>query len=348
LGRNIVVCLDGTGGQVDASGSSNVVRLFEMLDLGDRNEQIAYYDPGVGTFSSYEAWTTAPRRAAKLLGLATGIGMRENLAEVYTFLLQNWHPEDRLYLFGFSRGAYTARALTGLLYRVGVLRPGSENLVQYAVSAYARNKRRWSEEDWDQIDRFARAFSVRHGKSLAVPVEFLGIWDTVKAAGVLRRDLKWPYTRQLPNARRIWHAVSLDERRRPFREYLVEPGPAGTNLNEVWFAGVHSDIGGTFRDEWRLADVALKWMADGAIAAGLRVRPESYRKTCALEKGHAAGKIHRAGLPWHTLVLRQRSVPAGARVHASVRDRIAVDDRYSRRLPAGAVWEDTQWLTPRI
>jgi uncharacterized protein (DUF2235 family) len=319
-----------------------------MLELGDRNEQIAYYDPGVGTFSSYGAWTPAAKRVSRLLGLATGIGMRENLAEAYTFLLQHWQPGDRLYVFGFSRGAYTARALAGLLYRVGVMRPGSENLVQYAVNAYARNKRRWNEEDWDQIDRFAHAFSITHGRSLAVPVEFLGIWDTVKAAGVLRRDLKWPYTRQLPNVRSIWHAVSLDERRRPFREYLVEAGSAATRLNEVWFAGVHSDVGGTFRDDWKLADVALKWMADGAIAAGVRIRPDAYRKICAVEKGHAAGKIHRAGLLWNALVLRRRAVPAEAQVHASVRDRIAMDGAYGRRLPAGAIWEDTQWLAPRI
>ena len=324
------------------------MRLFEMLELGDRSKQIAYYDPGVGTFSSFAAWVPALKRVAKVLGLATGIGMRENLAEAYTFILQHWQPEDRLYVFGFSRGAYTARALAGLLYRVGVMRPGSENLVEYAINAYARNERRWEDDDWDQIDRFARAFSVRSGRSLSVPIEFLGIWDTVKAAGVLRRDLKWPYTRQLPNVRRIRHAVSLDERRRPFREYLVEAGSAGTEVSEVWFAGVHADVGGTFLDDWRLADVALKWMADGAIAAGLGVRSDSYRKTCTLTESHALGKIHRPGFLWYALVLRPRAVPAAARVHASVRDRIAADGRYGRRLPPDIVWEDTQWLVPRI
>ena len=140
MAKNVVVCLDGTGNQVKARGSTNVVRLYELLDLRDPGRQVAYYDPGVGTFSAAGAWTPAARTLSRGLGLALGTGMRQNLAEAYRYLMETWEPGDPLYVFGFSRGAYTARALAGMLYRVGLLRPGAENLVPYAVGVYARNR----------------------------------------------------------------------------------------------------------------------------------------------------------------------------------------------------------------
>jgi uncharacterized protein (DUF2235 family) len=343
--KNIVVCLDGTGNQVSARDSTNVVRLFEMLDLSDPSAQIGYYDPGPGTFSAQGAWTPLGRRVSRLLGLAFGVGMRQNLGEVYTFLVQHWEPGDHLYVFGFSRGAYTARALAGLLYRVGLLRPGCENLVPYAVGEYARS-RTWTEEDWREIDRFSAAFCVSHEGSRAVPIEFLGVWDSVKAAGVLRWNLRWPYTRQVPNVRTARHAVSIDEKRRPYREYLVEAQPPGPALEEVWFAGVHSDVGGTFADDPRLSEVALKWMVDGALAAGLRVLPQRYRKQCAVTADHPHGVVHRMGWVWALLTYRHRPVPKGATVHESVRLRIEKDAGYGHRIPEDAVWEDTGWRTP--
>ncbi|WP_234439638.1 MULTISPECIES: T6SS phospholipase effector Tle1-like catalytic domain-containing protein [Streptomyces] len=124
MGKNIVVCLDGTGNQLKARGNTNVVKLYEMLDLHDPTAQIAYYDPGVGTFSAAGAWTTPGRKISKLLGLAFGSGLKANLAEAYTYLMHHYEPGDRIFLFGFSRGAYTARALAGLLKSVGLLRRG--------------------------------------------------------------------------------------------------------------------------------------------------------------------------------------------------------------------------------
>lgn len=347
MGKNIVVCLDGTGNQVRARASTNVVRLFEMLDLSDPTRQIAYYDPGPGTFSAQGAWTPVGKKFSRVIGLGFGVGMRENLAEAYTFLLQHWEPGDLLYIFGFSRGAYTARALAGLLHRAGMLRPGCENLVQYAINEYARN-RDWTEDDWRQIDRFSKAFSITHEGSRAVPIEFMGIWDSVKAAGVLRWNLRWPYTRQIPNVRQAWHAVSIDEKRRPYREYLVEARPPRPELREVWFAGVHSDVGGTFEDDPRLAELALKWVTDGAVAAGLLVLPRRYRKHCAVGSDHPHGVVHSMGRVWALLTYRRRAVPAGALVHDSVRARIEKDPAYGARVPRDAVWEDQQWLTPTV
>jgi uncharacterized protein (DUF2235 family) len=351
VGKNIVICLDGTGNQLKARGSTNVVRMFEMLDLSDTARQIAYYDPGVGTLSAQGAWTPTARAVSRIAGLAIGAGMRQNLAEVYKYLMTAWEPGDHLYVFGFSRGAYTARALAGMLYRVGLLRPGSENLVQYAVSVYARNRGKdadlSADEGWKRIDRFSAAFSRTVNQTRAVPITFMGIWDTVKAAGIMGRDLSWAYTRQLPNASTVWHAVSIDEKRRPYREYLVEPRDGKTVLRQTWFAGVHSDIGGTFEDDPRLADISLKWIADGAMAAGLLLKPRAYRRQCTLTPDHAAGTIHRMGRIWGLAAYRTRRVPGDARVHASVRARIEHDPRYRRRLPGAVQWEDERWQTPR-
>jgi uncharacterized protein (DUF2235 family) len=350
LGKNIVVCLDGTGNQLKARGSTNVVRFFELLDLRDPAAQVAYYDPGVGTFSAQGAWTPAARAVSRVLGLAIGGGMRENLGEAYRFLMGCWEPEDRLYILGFSRGAYTARALAGMLYRVGLLRPGCENLVQYAVSVYARNRGHddlSGDEGWKRIDRFSAAFARTTNERRSIPIAFMGLWDTVKAAGILGWDLRWPYTVQLPNAATVRHAVSIDERRRPYREYLVGPKGDRPVLNQTWFAGVHSDVGGTFVDDAKLADISLKWMVEGAMDAGVRLRFRAYQRRCALTPEHAVGPVHRMGWVWALATYRTRTVPRGAQVHVSVRDRVARQPGYRRRLPEGVVWEDEDWLALR-
>ncbi|MER5753348.1 DUF2235 domain-containing protein [Streptomyces sp. NPDC002088] len=348
--KNLVICLDGTGNQLKAKGSTNVVRLFEMLDLSHPDVQIAYYDPGVGTFSAAGAWTPASRYLSRLFGLAFGSGMRANLAEAYTYLMQHYQPGDRIYVFGFSRGAYTARALTGMLRAVGLMRPGMENLVPYAVSVYARNKD-WSRQDWDQLHRFAGAFSGAVGGRVGIPVEYLGIWDSVKAAGVLRWNLRWPYTRQAGSIRRVRHAVSIDEKRRPYREYLVTSG--GTeqavpgSVEQVWFAGVHSDVGGTFEDDPRLATLALKWIVDGALASGLLLKAGAYARQLTVVPEDALGTVHRMGWVWALLTYRHRRLPPAAHVHESVRARLEKHPGYADRIPDTAVWSDGDWLTGR-
>jgi uncharacterized protein (DUF2235 family) len=348
MAKNIVLCLDGTGNQVGAKGNTNVVRLYEMLDLRDPESQIAFYDPGVGTFSAQGALTPLARRSTRLLGLAVGYGIRANLAEAYTYLMRTYEPGDRIYIFGFSRGAYTARALCGMLHRAGLLTTGAENLVPYAIQAYARSKQKWTENDWKRIDKFAHVFAVESSGSRSVPIHFLGIWDSVKAAGILRWNLKWPYTRQLPNVQTVRHAVSIDEKRRPYEEYLVYPKDDKPELREVWFAGVHSDVGGTFEDDPRLADVSLKWMTDHALEAGLLVNKTIYRRVCALTREHALGKIHRMGRVWILLTYRRRSiVPAGALVHESVRIRLEVNRSYEPKGIGGSSWDDRNWLTLR-
>jgi uncharacterized protein (DUF2235 family) len=344
--KNIVICLDGTGNEVKGRANTNVVEFYDLLDLRDPAKQVAYYDPGVGTFSAPGAWTPFARFVTRTAGLAFGYGMRQNLAEAYTYLMRTYEPGDRVYLFGFSRGAYTARALSGLVYTVRIFRPGAENLVQYAVSSYCRK-----ETDWDQLQRFRWVFAQRDGNETRVPIDYLGLWDTVKASGILRWDEKWPYTRQLVNVRKVRHAVSIDEYRRPYAYYGATPhhdADPPPDVYEVWFAGVHSDVGGTFPDDGPLlSTIPLKWMAQGAHAAGVLMKPGPYHALCGrVTAANALGAVHRMGRAWRLAGYRRRTIPKGARVHDSVRARLADGTLgYRVTLPEGYVWKDEGWAS---
>lgn len=346
--KNIVLCLDGSGNQIRAKRNTNVVRLYEMLNLGDPQGQVVYYDPGVGTFGSQGALLPITRRLSKLAGLAFGYGLRANLADAYTYLMHTYQPGDQIYIFGFSRGSFTARALAGMLNRAGLLRPGAENLVPYAIKVYARSKKHWTPDDWGQTAIFANLFSVRVAGEPSVPVHFLGLWDSVKAAGFLRSHVRWPDTRELPSVAQIRHAVSIDEKRRPYREYLVE-SKTPAKVQEVWFAGVHTDVGGTFPDDHRLADISLKWMVEHAVQAGLRVEPSVVRRYASVTADSARGKVHKMGWVWLLLTSRKRPIPpANARVHSSVRARMDAHGKYRPKVAGDTVvWDDPQWASPR-
>ncbi|MFF9653301.1 DUF2235 domain-containing protein [Streptomyces sp. NPDC014622] len=369
--RRIVICLDGTGDQVGAGHPTNVVRLFEMLEADDPSRQLLYYDPGVGTMSSAAARGPVDRWLSRVCGLAFGTGLRTNLAEAYTWLMRNWEPGDLVYVFGFSRGAYTARALVGMLNKPGLMRAGSENLVPYAVAKYAFNQD--IDKSEREVARFSHAFCRRTDREplwaavkrndprqvshYALPVAYLGVWDTVKAAGILRLgNLQWPYTHQLPNAVRIRHAVSLDEKRRPFREFLVKsrPEPLHDTAQEVWFAGVHSDVGGTFAHEKGdalLSTITLKWITD-EVCQDLVFRPGAYAEACAVTEEFADAAIHHNGPFWILVGRRSRRVPEQAVLHASVRLRLERDPKYRKcrtDLPDPAEpqrWVDPDWTKP--
>ncbi|MCU1575916.1 MAG: hypothetical protein JWP70_620 [Leifsonia sp.] len=345
MARNLVVCLDGTGAQPRAKGDSNVIKVFGMLDLTDPAKQAAYYDPGVGTFSAPGAWTPLGRAMTRLGGLAFGIGLRQNLGEAYTWLMKEWQPGDRIFLFGFSRGAYTARALSGMLRAIGLLYPGSENLVPYAVAEFARKA---GEEniDWAAIHKFAGTFARKTVGRSTVPVAYLGAFDTVKAAGFLRWDIKWPYTRQLTNDARVRHAVSIDEQRRPFREYLVTPTDK-SRLEEVWFAGVHTDVGGTFEDDPRLSAVSLKWIVEGAVEEGMIVDPDYYANVCSITADNARGLVHKNPWIYKIFIDRRRPIPLDAVVHSSVRARMEAPGRYAPSVTSSTRWADPEWTTLR-
>src|SRR4051812_10612356 len=279
--KKLILCLDGTSDQLGLNRPTNPAKVFEMLDLDDPARQIGYYDPGVGTLPSSTARGRIGRTLSVVGQLAFGYGLRTNVTEAYTWLMNNYRPDDKVYIFGFSRGAFTARALAAILSSPGLLRSGSDNLVDYAIKEYGSRRSfratatgdASSTDDQDHASEFADTLcwgtrkdpmnpegSLSPGMALdgaqrvhAIPLEFVGVWDTVFAGPAMSG---WPGISVLPNVRRLRHAVSIDERRLPYRAVLVTPREG---FEEVWFAGVHSDVGGTFPDS-RLATVALKWV----------------------------------------------------------------------------------------
>jgi uncharacterized protein (DUF2235 family) len=314
----------------------------------------------------------------KVLGLAFGFGLRQNLGNAYTYLMDIYEPGDELYIFGFSRGAYTARALTGMLAVFGLFRPGSENLIPYAIEAMsggdpetaprtgpssadgtsttgsgAGERADTNDKHWRLVFEFADSFARRSPNgTIPVPVRFLGVWDTVKAAGTLRGQITWPFTRHLPHVDVVRHAIAIDEWRRPYASYAVEPltpGPGVTNqdLEQVWFAGVHSDVGGMFPTGAHLSDIPFKWMAQHAVRQGLRVdRAGFVAAQTGVTDTDATGAPHKMSPVW-LLAGRphRRVVPPGAKVHSSVQLRLQATPAYAKRLPDSVTYADPDWLT---
>jgi uncharacterized protein (DUF2235 family) len=356
MSRSLVVCLDGTRNEPE-TGVTNVARLYSIA-VKDEN-QLVYYDPGVGTMGARSATTRAGKWLTQMSGLVLGHGVKENVQEAYSFLMHTYQPGDRIFVFGFSRGAYTARALAGMLRTVGLLRPGADNLLPYAMKLYAKSGRKDQTQAaekafWRLRSDFTDQFGNPQFPSRFAPqVEFLGVWDTVKSVGWLNwraqlQQARWPFTRKVSNVRHGRHAISIDEQRRPYGEYRFDEDEltsSGERLREMWFVGVHSDVGGTFPDDHRLADIALKWMTDEAAKAGLAVDPKAYRKHISvspaedLPADHSLGKLHTNGLGWAVIGLgwHRRVIRPGDEIHPSVRQRaeatLTGPRPYSPRIP---------------
>ncbi len=264
--KNIVICCDGTGNEFGAQ-NSNVVKLYKTLVCNDA--QIAYYHPGVGTMGARNALTRIGKWWTQVIGLAFGYGISDNVADAYQFLMREFEPGDELYMFGFSRGAYTARALCGMLHIVGLLTKGNEALIPYAIRMVKRR-----EIDFRIAAEFKKTFS-RECKP-----HFLGVWDTVSSVGWVYNAVHFPFTKATnnPDLQIVRHAMSIDERRAFFRKNLFgEPHDLQQDIKEVWFAGVHSDVGGSYPEsESQLSKIALRWMLCEAEITGLNI--ELHRK----------------------------------------------------------------------
>jgi uncharacterized protein (DUF2235 family) len=249
--KNIVVCCDGTSNQFGPE-NTNVLRLYSVLER-DPRRQATFYDPGVGTFSAQPMLTQAGNRFQRMLGLAFGRGLTKNVLEAYAYLMQNWEPGDRIFLFGFSRGAYTVRVLAGMIHKVGLLHADNGHLVQYADRMF---KREINENIYSGFKRtFARDCRIH----------FLGLWDTVSSVGWVWDPVVLPNTATNSSVEIVRHAIAIDERRAFFKQNLWNEHQDDVDLRQVWFAGCHSDVGGANL----LAKLALEWMLVEATEKGL-------------------------------------------------------------------------------
>ena len=294
----IAVFADGTGNSAAKLFKTNVWRLYDALDTSDpgasgASRQIAYYHDGVGT-SSF--------KPLAVVGGAFGWGLKRNILDLYEFVCRNYEPGDRICAFGFSRGAFTVRLLAGMIVRQGlVANTSEEDLQTYARDAYRAYRRRFKPTGGlvaplrdlrDALIARARKLTGRqtyderkadasHGNHV-VGVDFLGVWDTVAAYGMPIAELTraiddWIWPLSMPNyelspdVKRARHALALDDERDTFHPLVWderrETDPE--RIEQVWFAGMHSDVGGGYPDD-SLAYVSLDWMLTEAEQAGLR------------------------------------------------------------------------------
>ncbi len=298
--RQIVLCLDGTSNTLTGrQRDTNVLRLFEHLAAQADPRRLLYYDPGVGSPDALP--TTGPldwlsRKWERIAGLAYGRGIYENICQAYEFLMRHWQPGDEIYVFGFSRGAFTARCVAGMVNLFGVLRPEHTTLLDTLVRVYfaavggqaqlevrqksAKALLGLEREPRTQRTRERIAGQVRD--SFASPegreagVHFVGVWDTVASVGLPGLSLRISSSATVSDKRmrHVRHALALDEHRLPFqpRLYTEDDFDDGQrSLKQRWFRGAHGDSGGGYApEEAGLAHEALRWMAGEAQACGLR------------------------------------------------------------------------------
>jgi uncharacterized protein (DUF2235 family) len=278
--KRLIVCCDGTWNTPDQTKNdlpcpTNVVKLFNAVaEEADGVKQLSYYHPGVGTEGS---------GLSRALGGAYGAGLGKNIVSAYAWLAAHYEPNDQIFLFGFSRGAFTVRSLGGFLARCGLLDLGGLSpkeafaRVQHAYEdGYRAKKAAWKDPAWGLREE------------APVPIHFIGVWDTVGALGIpddlallnlLDRPENWRFhdTHLDPSVHHARQALAIDEQRASFAPTLwTDPGtrrpyPNDERVKQLWFPGVHCDVGGGYY-ECELSDVALKWMFDEAEDEGLGFR----------------------------------------------------------------------------
>ena len=267
--KRIVICADGTWNEPERKDEksgrpqpTNVLKVARAVlpRSSTGHDQIVYYHEGVGTLGNLDKWT----------GGAFGHGMEKNVRSLYRFLVYNYEPNDELYLFGFSRGAFTVRTLVGFMNKVGLLQKNDEFYTPEVYALYESSAALDSAE-WKHAFR-----RIRDARPCPI-IHFIGVWDTVGALGppgllghILNPNKYRYHDIELhPNILNACHAVAIDERRKPFAPSLWSrpPGWTGT-LKQVWFAGVHSNVGGGYHPDG-LANEALHWMIEEAERLGL-------------------------------------------------------------------------------
>ena len=285
-GKNIVICCDGTGNKfIDTpdpdNSNSNVVKLYTTL--GIHNDQVGYYHPGVGTAADPRARNRIARWWSQIKGLAFAAGFKDNVFDAYRHLMDIYNDGDRVYLIGFSRGAYTVRALAGLLDGYGLLCKGNEGHLPYAWADYVSQHDDRARSKVPNNQTFKKTFSHQDFR-----VHFVGIWDTVSSVGWINTPLRLFSVAQNPTVKIGRHAISIDERRCFYRDNLLEKATAAQlasvaseadpnptqDVLQVWFPGVHSDVGGSYSQNTSgLSNGALSWLIEEAEKAGADIKP---------------------------------------------------------------------------
>lgn len=286
MSKNIIICSDGTGNTTIKNRGTNVFKLFEAVDTYDKgNPQISIYDDGVGSSNS---------KISKSLGGAFGIGLARNVRQLYTSIVRNYDEGDKIYLFGFSRGAFTVRTLAGFICEMGILRldvAKNDSELKSIVNHFYRRYRWKKRALFEKIisSPFALFFHFYHKSTQFTVIkklkddrliDFIGVWDTVSAVGVpirwISKTINHLFYRFSFKDNKLGkevttacQALSIDEQRKTFYpEIWHEKGEEKGRIEQVWFAGVHSNVGGGYPKQG-MSLVALDWMMRKAKNRGI-------------------------------------------------------------------------------
>lgn len=329
--KRLVVCCDGTwnvpdqrdGGSTCPSNVSKLALAIKPEDDGGI-EQRVYYHRGVGT-----------GRFDHLLGGAFGFGLSQNIQDAYRFLMELYEPDDEIYLFGFSRGAYTARSLAGYIRNSGLLRREYRHKLGAAFHLYRRR------DDASHPDAI-EATLFRESFAWEVRIKFIGVWDTVGSLGIPVGvpwlpmsslhliNQRWEFhdvklSRFVDNA---FQAIAIDEQRPQFVPTLWEQQPnfGQQTMEQRWFAGVHTNVGGGYKDSG-LSDITFLWMRDKAEGCGLATDIAKLEQQDITPAPNVLGELRdsRTGLyrlfPPKVRAIGQEQITNEA-VHVSARDRM--------------------------
>lgn len=323
--KRIVICADGTWSRpeknIEVDFPTNVLKLARAIQpIGeDQAPQQVFYDWGIGSY--YDS----------IVGGATGKGLHKNIMDNYRYIVQNYSPDDELYLFGFSRGAYTIRCLCGLINNCGILKRPDAPLIQKAFDHYKNPDPDYAPKGKESIqfrDKYAHE---------SREVKFVGVWDTVGAMGIpvsflgfLEEKDEFYDTKIGSNVRIARHALGIDEHRVDFKPTIWEP-KENMDMKQVWFAGAHCDIGGSYKpdeDGSSLSDVALEWMIKEAQEANLTI--ESHLKENIKQNPYAV--VHKSRTFFYELKKKYNrnleDVKEQVLIHESVKQRWERDKKY--------------------
>lgn len=283
--RNLVVCIDGTCNRFGVK-NTNIVELYSQLEKSD--EQLTYYSKGIGVAPEIPGHYDLTRQTSDVMDIAVARHLEERIMKAYEWLSNTYEDGDKIFLFGFSRGAYQVRALAGMIERVGLVHPGNSELVSSAYAVYSKSDAGFNEfqtrfeEPANNSEQQLLAESFKSTFCRAdVRVHFVGAWDTVSSVGTFRSKPLPLTVTSCDHVCHFRHALALDERRVKFLPEYVYGGRANPvnddHIKEVWFPGSHSDVGGGNRRNPRLqsGDIPLLWMRSEASAAGLLFKPSN-------------------------------------------------------------------------
>jgi uncharacterized protein (DUF2235 family) len=323
--KRIVICADGTWNRPEVDPKkdvpTNVLKLARAVApiADDAVPQQVFYDWGLGSYHD------------QIIAGATGEGLHKNIMDDYRYLVHNYAPGDEVFLFGFSRGAYTVRSLCGMLNNVGLVKRPYEPLIQAAFDHYKRPGKKHA-PDGDESKKFRAAHSHPVFK-----IKFVGVFDTVGAMGIpisflgLFQDKDEFYDTKIgPNIEIARHALAIDEQRSDFEPTVWQPRPM-LDLMQVWFAGAHGDVGGGYPrdgDQSALSDNTLSWMISEAKSAGLTCEAHLAQsiKASALASVHQSRRsFYRIKAPFY------REIDHGqgsVLIHSSVKKRWDQDPSY--------------------